>query len=187
MNIVLVVLIAFAFIIIILLLILVNRLATEVVVDAQSGLKNYRWFQKRLQLLIKKNKKNGIPFSIAILDIDNFRRFNKIGIEVGDDVLYEFATHLNNLVVDYTGTHDVVRYRLGDEFAIIFLNSTHEKTKEIANRILETFKNNFIKTESHPEPIYITFKFGIAEYKEGSSMISLLKNAETDLANQKSK
>ena len=187
MNIVLVVLIAFAFIIIILLLILVNRLATEVVVDAQSGLKNYRWFQKRLQLLVKKNKKNGIPFSIAILDIDNFRRFNKIGIEVGDDVLYEFATHLNNLVVDYTGTHDVVRYRLGDEFAIIFLNCSYLKAKELTNKISTTFEQNFIKTDTFPEPIYITFKFGLAEYKQGDSLSLLLKNAEKELVINKSK
>ena len=167
---------------------LINRLAKETIIDTQTELKNYRWLKKRLELLIKKNRtKDAYPLSLAILDIDNFRRFNKKGIRLGDEVLYEFATHLNNLVVDYTGTRNVVRYRLGDEFEIIFENKNKAQADEIMKKILNTFVQNFIKTESHPDPIYISFSYGLAQVAKNDTFDVFIGAVERDLVCQKSK
>ncbi len=168
--------------------VLISRLAKETIVDPQTELKNYRWFKKRLELIIKKNRgKASEPLSVAILDIDNFRRFNQMGISLGDDVLYEFATHLNNLVVDHTGTRNLVRYRLGDEFAIIFENCNKTRADEIMKKILNTFVGNYIKTDSHPDPIYISFSYGLAQFDQNDNLDSFLHRIEQDLAKLKSK
>lgn len=189
MNITLIIIIVILIICCILQFVLINKLAKGLILDAQTELKNYHWFKKRVELLLKKREKvdSGNPLSIAILDIDNFRRFNKIGIRFGDEVLYEFATHLNNLVVENTGTHNLVRYRLGDEFAIIFENQNKAQAEVIMKKIQTTFVENFIKTESHPEPIFITFTYGLAQYRAKDTFVTFTDAAEHDLVNKKAK
>jgi diguanylate cyclase (GGDEF)-like protein len=168
--------------------VLIKRLAKETIVDPQTELKNYRWLKKRLELLIKKSRTIDIePLSLAIIDIDNFRRFNKKGIRLGDEVLYEFAAHLNNLVFDCTGTHNLVRYRLGDEFAIVFENCNKVQADDIMKKILNSFVENFIKTDAHPDPIYISFSYGLAQFGKNDTFDSFIERIERDLADQKSK
>ncbi len=181
MHIVFIAIIAFCCIIILTLLFLLKKIHAEIIIDPQSKLKNYRWLKKKVQSLINKQKDASLPFSILIIDIDNFRRFNLHGIEEGDEVLYKFASQLNKLVLYYTGSSDVVRYRLGDEFAIIFSNFSHTEVIKLTNKILQSFKQNSIQTSFLPDAVFITFKFGISEYKNGDSLSSILKRAENDL------
>ncbi len=172
-------------ILVILLLILLNKIAKDLVVDSQTELKNYRWFKTRLSNLIKVQKNRPFPLSIAILDIDNFRRFNMISIQLGDQLLYEFATQLHNQVFDKISRRNVVRYRLGDEFAIIFENIDPAKVQEIMNSISNTFKNNYLKLEESSETYFVTFSYGLAHYKKGDTFESLTKRGEIDLVKQK--
>lgn len=170
-------------------LLLIKRLAVDVVIDKQTGLKNYLWFEKKISNLIskRKSKNQQTSFSIAIIDIDNFRRFNKQGLHVGDHVLNEFSDKLYELVFKIANTKNIVRYRLGDEFAIIFENITHDQVTEFMKIISNTFKENFIKIPSSTDLIYITFGYGLATINDQDSCESFIQRAELDLVQNKMK
>jgi len=170
-------------------LLLIKRLAVDVVIDKQTGLKNYRWFEKKISNLIsKRNSKNQqSSFSIAIIDIDNFRRFNKQGLHVGDEVLNEFSDKLYELVFKIANTKNIVRYRLGDEFAIIFENNTHDQVTGFMKIISNTFKENFLKIPSSTDLIYISFGYGLATINDQDSCESFIQRAELDLVQNKMK
>lgn len=187
MNVILISLLALLSLIVILLLVLLNKIAKDLVVDTQTALKNHRWFKSRLSNLIKVQKKRPFPLTVAILDIDNFRRFNKISIRLGDEMLYEFATHLHNQVYDKISRRNVVRYRFGDEFAIVFENLEYKQVDAIMNSISDTFKNNHLKVENFPDTYFVTFSYGLAEYKTGDSFNSLTERAEEMLVKRKAK
>lgn len=170
-------------------LLLIKRLAVDVVIDKQTGLKNYRWFEKKISNLIskRKSKNQQTSFTIALIDIDNFRRFNKQGLHVGDHVLNEFSDKLYDLVFKIANTKNIVRYRLGDEFAIIFENITHDQVTEFMKIISNTFKENFIKISSSTDLIYITFGYGLATINDQDSCESFIQRAELDLVQNKMK
>jgi len=77
--------------------------------DELTGLPQRRALNEQLLTL-------GQKFSIAMLDIDHFKKFNdKYGHDVGDQVLQMVARRLNKI----RGSGKVYRYS-GEEFAIVF-------------------------------------------------------------------
>lgn len=78
--------------------------------DALTGLPTRRALDEALARLRRR------PFTIAMIDIDHFKRFNdRHGHDVGDQVLRLVATHLARI----PGSGKAYRYG-GEEFAILF-------------------------------------------------------------------
>lgn len=172
---------------VVLLLVLLNKIAKDLVVDAQTELKNFRWFKARVSNLIKVQKKRSFPMIITILDINNFRRFNKISYKIGDEMLYEFATHLHNQVYDKISRRNVVRYRVGNEFAIIFENVDFKQANEMMSSISDTFEKNYLKVDGSPDTHFVTFTYALSEYKNGDTFETLTERAEEMLIKKKLK
>lgn len=169
-------------------LVFVNQLQRQSFSDYETKLYNYRWFTKKLNSLNKKNngQSTPIPLTIAILDIDDFRRFNKIGIRVGDEVLQAFAKQLSEYTFELSATKNIVRYRLGDEFAIIFENRDNEYVEDIMKKILSFFEQSHLKIESSTDPIYLSFSYGFAQLNLHEGIDSLMCRAENMLMLMKS-
>ena len=73
-----------------------ERLATS---DSLTGLANRRVFDEALRAEVARARRHSRPLSVAILDVDHFKRINDAhGHPVGDTVLRELATRLNSLV-----------------------------------------------------------------------------------------
>jgi diguanylate cyclase (GGDEF)-like protein len=128
---------------------------------------------------LKKNNKEAL--NIAIIDIDNFKEFNKICISKGDEVLKEFAEVLKQKLSEKAF---ISRYRFGDEFALVF-STNYEVEKEL-NNLKDFFKNH--QMNSLPEmPNYrIGFCYGISFYENDEKTYSKrLENAEFMLAMKK--
>jgi diguanylate cyclase (GGDEF)-like protein len=90
--------------------------------DQMTSLMNYRGLCMNIEELLKQK----LSFSLAIIDIDNFRIFNKHSYKLGDDVLKEFALLLNKTFPENT---IIARFRIGDEFVIVFQNINIEQAK----------------------------------------------------------
>ena len=89
------------------------KLATT---DGLTELYNHRYFQEKMSEKIKLAEKTGSQFSLIMIDIDFFKKFNdKYGHQAGDAVLKHVANTLKNNVrsEDY-----VCRYG-GEEMTII--------------------------------------------------------------------
>ena len=93
-----------------------------------TKLKNKKCLLETIENL-QKNEKN---FSIAILDMDNFKSINELfGYKTGD----EFIVKIGETVAE----SELDAYRFGgDEFVVLFTqNESEDKQKEIMNNLLE--------------------------------------------------
>lgn len=105
------------------------KLAT---IDGLTELYNHRFFQETLKSQIEIAKRYGQPFSLIIVDIDFFKKFNDTyGHQAGDAVLKQVAQTLkkNSRTTDF-----VCRYG-GEEMSIILPNTSAEEALFSANRM----------------------------------------------------
>lgn len=95
--------------------------------DELTGLPGRRALNERLNML-------GGRFTIAMLDIDHFKRFNDTyGHDVGDEVLKLVASRIRSV----GGGGTAYRYG-GEEFCIVFPRKTVEDTVEPLEHVRET-------------------------------------------------
>jgi len=83
--------------------------------DNLTGLGNHRAYQMVLREHIAESERTGQPFSLSLVDVDNFKHVNDVyGHPVGDDVLV--------LIGEMLGAADHAEaFRFGgDEFAVLF-------------------------------------------------------------------
>ncbi len=95
--------------------------------DPLTGLFNRRYMDDALAREISRAQRHGGPVSIAMVDIDHFKRFNDThGHEGGDALLVAFA----QLLGDHARSEDIVCRYGGEEFAIILPGAPLETAKE---------------------------------------------------------
>ena len=89
----------------------VGRLRFQMEHDSLTGLKNRVEFRKSVRLQIA----TGIPFVVAIANLDDFRLVNEVnGQMIADEVLVEISVALNGV-----NSADLVARLSGDEFGIL--------------------------------------------------------------------
>jgi len=102
--------------------------------DPLTGLLNRRFMNTVLSNVVRLAYLNETSFTIALIDVDNFKRINDHhGHEVGDCVLKQLANLLKNLLRkgDY-----IFRYG-GEEFLIILPSTRENEAKKVLERIRE--------------------------------------------------
>ncbi|SHH25169.1 GGDEF domain-containing protein [Tepidibacter thalassicus] len=124
--------------------------------DALTNCYNRNYFEK-LMLNMNTNQRD---YTLAVFDLDNFKKVNDIlGHERGDEILVEIGKLAMNIVKRYNG--EVIRYG-GDEFIIILFKPLNEAIK-----ILENFRKSVPGIELIKKiGINITVTIGVASYSE---------------------
>jgi diguanylate cyclase (GGDEF)-like protein len=94
----------------------VAALADEARRDPLTGLWNRRLLEGRLDYEVTRHRRNGLPLSVLVLDLDGFKWVNDtLGHPVGDELLRQVAGVLTTTVRD----QDTVVRQGGDEFCVI--------------------------------------------------------------------
>lgn len=146
--------------------------------DELTALPNFR----ALKLFLKSNL-NFCYIGLVILDIDNFKDFNRINIHKGDEVLIEFSKVIKDLL---NQNSNVFRYRLGDEFTLVFRNKSKEEIKIEMKKIQSYFQLYSFKCLPEKKNYRICFCYGISELAANYDKFnSLFETAEHELANAK--
>jgi diguanylate cyclase (GGDEF)-like protein len=110
----------------------VEELSALVSTDALTGLYNFRHFETALQAEMDRSKRSGIPTSLVLVDVDNFKAVNDTyGHEKGNLVLKYLADILRSAV----RTTDIVCRYGGEEFAMIFPETHLNLAVKVADRI----------------------------------------------------
>lgn len=145
--------------------------------DSLTGLYNRRRVHERLVDELTRAKRTGRPFSVALADLDRFKRINDDhGHQVGDEVLKVFAEELRGRL---RGSDIVGRYG-GEEFLIVL----PETPRDAATHLLDEIR---VRTgrERTPLPTF-TVSIGVAAYPEdGSSCEALIGVADKRLYDAK--
>ena len=90
--------------------------AAEARTDVLTGLANRRVFEEELSRRLSLYRDSNEPFSVVIVDIDHFKRFNDVyGHAVGDDVLRTVSMMLASKI----DSQDLITRYGGEEFAFL--------------------------------------------------------------------
>ncbi len=116
--------------------------------DALTGVANRRQFDETLAVEISRAERTEQPLSLALLDVDWFKRFNdRYGHQAGDDCLQRVAALLASNVA--RAGDQVARYG-GEEFAFIAPNTGPDAAIAMAQRVLEAVRAMGIPHEDSP-------------------------------------
>lgn len=136
-------------------------LQEQAVRDGLTGLYNRRYLDEMLEREVSRARREGIPLSLVMLDIDHFKRVNDTyGHQAGDEVLKILAA---TLMADIRAEDMACRYG-GEEFLILLPNmplSAALARAEVWRRSVEALcivHGNF--------PIRFTVSLGVAAYPE---------------------
>ncbi len=155
------------------------KLATT---DGLTDLYNHRYFQEQMLMAVENSKRYGTEFSLIILDIDFFKKFNDtFGHQAGDAVLRQVAHTLKKNV---RATDIVCRYG-GEEMSIILPNTPKEEAYTTAQKICERVASNKIKLSNDKES-NVTISLGVATFPhDGSTPSEIIDCADKRLYNAK--
>lgn len=110
----------------------INREAKLARIDFLTGAANTRSFYEALQQEMRLVERYSQPFSVAYVDLDNFKALNdKLGHSAGDDMLLQVAQTLQSAV----RKSDVVGRLGGDEFAVLFPKAGREEVQRAVEKI----------------------------------------------------
>ena len=123
--------------------------------DHLTGLANRRRFERQLEREVARMERYGHPFSLLMIDIDNFKDLNdSFGHVAGDDVI----RRLSRVLREGTRGIDLAARIGGEEFAVLLVETGKDGGSEVAERLRAAIKVLEIPTARH-----ITASFGVAE------------------------
>lgn len=142
------------------------------VTDKLTGLKNRRYFQEKLEELIRRYNENEQPFSVLIIDIDHFKKVNDTwGHHAGDLVLKQLADTL----IRHSLREDTVARLGGEEFVLLLPDANASASKLRA----ESLRLGVLQTRW--ELVNITVSIGVATMTSEDSDVTLLEKADQAL------
>lgn len=125
--------------------------------DFLTNLLNRRGLHEHMNNYFKKSIRNA-KLTVAMFDVDNFKQANDIfGHEYGDQVL----KNISELLDENTRDTDIVSRFGGDEFIVIFTNTSVNTAYEVCERIRHTVEQRY-----QDEKVRITLSGGLKEYED---------------------
>ncbi|TDQ36728.1 diguanylate cyclase [Aureibacillus halotolerans] len=152
------------------------RLRTQVTTDPLTKVFNRAFLFENLEQQKQQWLTHTIPYSIAMIDLDNFKQVNDThGHLVGDEVLIRAAEHLK----EHLRQEDRVFRYGGEEFTILLPMTTAKEAKQVIERVLFHYRNTLF--ESAHASFFSSFTAGVTEMTSGSTTSEQLL-AEADAA-----
>ncbi len=147
-------------------------LEINIITDKLTNLYNRPFFDKQYEYLISKYERNKIPFSMIIIDIDNFKKINDTyGHKKGDWALKE----IGKIIKDSIRKTDLAFRYGGEEIVVLLPDTPLKEAKFIADRIRIKISET-IKINDNP----ITISAGVGEYN-GENMQEFFKKVDKAL------
>jgi diguanylate cyclase (GGDEF)-like protein/putative nucleotidyltransferase with HDIG domain len=133
--------------------------------DHLTGLYNHGYFKEMLNEQFHDAKKLKQPFTLALLDLDDFKKYNDRNGHLQGDKLLQFFGELIKKAVD--GTDFVAARYGGEEFAILMPNTTKEEAHAFLDRLRKQVNDTYFSGVEHIPYRCLSFSCGIAEMEKG--------------------
>lgn len=150
--------------------------------DGLTELYNHRYFQEQIRMQVEQSKRYSNNFSLIIIDIDFFKKFNDtFGHQSGDAVLRQVAQTLKKNV---RATDIVCRYG-GEEMSIILPNTTKNEAFATAQKICNRVAEKTFKLTGNNET-HVTISLGVSTFPfDGDTAPKIIEAADKKLYNAK--
>lgn len=150
--------------------------------DDLTGLLNRAAFAESFEQNVALTRRQEIPSTVAILDIDHFKRVNDTyGHAAGDQVLSAFARKIQT----HLRAGDVLARWGGEEFVVLMPGSNEEQARAALERLLDTLAQESIRLPGGQRE-HITFSAGVTEVAPGASAADSVARADWFLFSAKS-
>lgn len=151
--------------------------------DSLTRLFNRRYLDTILRRQSEISIKQGVPYSVLMLDMDHFKMVNDTyGHDSGDAVLKQFS----ELLLLSVRTSDFVFRYGGEEFIIVLGSADGKEAAVVAEKIRRTCEEHAFKLPGDKE-LYKTCSIGISSYSGHPDYNRLVKQADTALYAAKGK
>jgi diguanylate cyclase (GGDEF)-like protein len=152
------------------------RLRRLSVTDKLTGAYNREFLSTQLPASMQEAKHNGTPLSIAMIDVDHFKKVNDThGHHIGDKVLTEIAHRLR----ETSRAGDMlVRYG-GEEFLLLLPTANLATAAEIADRVRVQMQHAPIRVGDLSLDIRVSV--GVAQHRHGETATELFRRADAAL------
>jgi len=146
-------------------------------IDSLTEIYNRRYFYENVKNEIERFKTHKTKFSLLLLDLDKFKSINdKFGHIIGDETLKHFVKETSKLLrpKDYFGRIG------GEEFCILFGETSLEEAKKISHMCRELIEKTPISTDLGD--IYLTISGGLVEIDHDTlDILPLIEKADKAL------
>jgi len=151
-----------------------EKLYEKSITDGLTNLYNRAFLNEFLEKKLLESKRYDFPLSIAMIDIDFFKKINDTyGHLTGDCVLKELSLLLKK---NFRGSDVVARYG-GEEFMVIMpFTNLKDACKKMKN-----FKKIIQNHKFCIEQLKVTISTGVVEYNKKDNMFDLIEKADKNL------
>lgn len=147
-------------------------------IDALTGLLNRRSGQVALEIELQQAAGSGAPISVAVGDIDDFKRINdRLGHASGDDVLRSVAASLRAGM----RSNDLAIRWGGEEFLILLPNTPLDDAVPLAERV-----RHLVATTPQVASDPVTISFGVGQWRPGESVAAFIERVDAAMYAAKS-
>jgi diguanylate cyclase (GGDEF)-like protein len=141
--------------------------------DALTAVSSRTSLLRELDAAIGRAVKTGQPLVVVMADLDHFKAVNdEHGHLAGDLVLKDVAGRIRAALREF----DLVGRYGGEEFVVLLENTSLHTARQVAERIRRRIGGEPINTDN--AAVKITISQGLALFREGDSVQSLLKRAD---------
>ncbi|HVY66414.1 MAG TPA: sensor domain-containing diguanylate cyclase [Gammaproteobacteria bacterium] len=154
----------------------------EALMDPLTHLWNRRGASVLLKAAFRRADERRAPLTLALLDLDNFKRINdSYGHQSGDEVLRKISSRLLTAV----RSEDNICRIGGDEFLVLMTDTDAKIASRIAERIRRTITDTPIPTRDGAMSISVSVGFTVRQPNDDTAAEALIERADQALMQSK--
>lgn len=150
-----------------------ESVSTKIREDQLTGALNRRGMEETFDIELSRAQRSNRPFSLALLDLDNFKKLNDTrGHAAGDAAL----VHLVQVVKDLLRPTDSVARYGGEEFILMLPDTPITEAAKVVKRLQRDLTKRFFLHNN--EKVLITFSAGVTLVSPEEDRIRALERAD---------
>ncbi|MFY7856617.1 MAG: diguanylate cyclase domain-containing protein [Rubrivivax sp.] len=156
-----------------------RRLSDEATTDALTQIANRRGLQNFFDTEVARIDRQGPdapPLSLALIDIDNFKKLNdSLGHAAGDEALKNLAASVRERLRQ----GDALARFGGEEFVVVMPATGAEQGQELLTRLQRSLTSALFMHDDRE--VFVTFSAGVTEWRRGEPLPVALERADEAL------
>ena len=144
-------------------------------VDELTGLFNFRYMQRSLEMEMERTRRTKLPTGLIMLDLDHFKSVNTLyGHEGGNAVL----ACLGKMLKESVRVIDIPCRYGGEEFALIMPNASLRHSVRIATRLQDLVRSSSVAIGEKTVSVSASFGVAVFRHTDEETLNSFISRAD---------